>query len=182
MLSPLLWRSSCLPGGSIAVPKTGTSLPSPLNVGPRDCPLREGDSGRGQQEKAIPHSSALEVTQGLKSEFLGFHRGKGGKRPFTLRTQLPFYSFPGGGLPPIKIIGGFFTWTPDGIPTLSNITIRIPRGTTRLKSLHGLGVPFRVIAEVPPSTCLTEQHREKKKNQHVLSTSSMLALGGYSGV
>ncbi|XP_032282973.1 ATP-binding cassette sub-family C member 8 isoform X7 [Phoca vitulina] len=26
------------------------------------------------------------------------------------------------------IIGGFFTWTPDGIPTLSNITIRIPRG------------------------------------------------------
>uniref|UniRef100_A0A8D1QMP4 ATP binding cassette subfamily C member 8 n=1 Tax=Sus scrofa TaxID=9823 RepID=A0A8D1QMP4_PIG len=28
----------------------------------------------------------------------------------------------------VQIIGGFFTWTPDGIPTLSNITIRIPRG------------------------------------------------------
>uniref|UniRef100_A0A2K5ELN9 ATP-binding cassette sub-family C member 8 n=1 Tax=Aotus nancymaae TaxID=37293 RepID=A0A2K5ELN9_AOTNA len=26
------------------------------------------------------------------------------------------------------IMGGYFTWTPDGIPTLSNITIRIPRG------------------------------------------------------
>lgn len=32
----------------------------------------------------------------------------------------------------MKIIGGFFTWTPDGIPTLSNITIRIPRGMTHL--------------------------------------------------
>lgn len=31
----------------------------------------------------------------------------------------------------MKIIGGFFTWTPDGIPTLSNITIRIPRGMTQ---------------------------------------------------
>ncbi|XP_049746535.1 ATP-binding cassette sub-family C member 8 isoform X3 [Elephas maximus indicus] len=28
----------------------------------------------------------------------------------------------------VQIIGGFFTWTPNGIPTLSNITIRIPRG------------------------------------------------------
>ncbi|XP_015425504.1 PREDICTED: ATP-binding cassette sub-family C member 8 isoform X2 [Myotis davidii] len=28
----------------------------------------------------------------------------------------------------VQIIGGFFTWTPDGIPTLSNITIHIPRG------------------------------------------------------
>uniref|UniRef100_A0A8C8ZF34 ATP binding cassette subfamily C member 8 n=1 Tax=Prolemur simus TaxID=1328070 RepID=A0A8C8ZF34_PROSS len=28
----------------------------------------------------------------------------------------------------VQIIGGYFTWTPDGIPTLSNITIRIPRG------------------------------------------------------
>uniref|UniRef100_A0A671G9L7 ATP binding cassette subfamily C member 8 n=1 Tax=Rhinolophus ferrumequinum TaxID=59479 RepID=A0A671G9L7_RHIFE len=28
----------------------------------------------------------------------------------------------------VHIIGGFFTWTPDGLPTLSNITIRIPRG------------------------------------------------------
>ncbi|XP_060015566.1 ATP-binding cassette sub-family C member 8 isoform X7 [Lagenorhynchus albirostris] len=28
----------------------------------------------------------------------------------------------------VQIIGGFFTWTPDGIPTLSNITICIPRG------------------------------------------------------
>ncbi|KAB1272730.1 ATP-binding cassette sub-family C member 8 [Camelus dromedarius] len=28
----------------------------------------------------------------------------------------------------MKIIGGFFTWTPDGMPTLSNITIRIPQG------------------------------------------------------
>ncbi|XP_060033058.1 ATP-binding cassette sub-family C member 8 isoform X2 [Erinaceus europaeus] len=28
----------------------------------------------------------------------------------------------------VQIIGGFFTWTPEGIPTLSNITIRIPRG------------------------------------------------------
>lgn len=32
----------------------------------------------------------------------------------------------------MKIIGGFFTWTPDGIPTLSNITIRIPRGMAHL--------------------------------------------------
>ncbi|XP_016776007.4 ATP-binding cassette sub-family C member 8 isoform X8 [Pan paniscus] len=28
----------------------------------------------------------------------------------------------------VQIMGGYFTWTPDGIPTLSNITIRIPRG------------------------------------------------------
>nr|XP_054294719.1 ATP-binding cassette sub-family C member 8 isoform X5 [Pongo pygmaeus] len=28
----------------------------------------------------------------------------------------------------VQIVGGYFTWTPDGIPTLSNITIRIPRG------------------------------------------------------
>ncbi|XP_022411341.1 ATP-binding cassette sub-family C member 8 isoform X8 [Delphinapterus leucas] len=28
----------------------------------------------------------------------------------------------------VQIIGGFFTWTPDGIPTLSNITICVPRG------------------------------------------------------
>ncbi|KAM9660359.1 ATP-binding cassette sub-family C member 8 isoform 2-T2 [Trichechus inunguis] len=28
----------------------------------------------------------------------------------------------------VQIIGGFFTWTPYGIPTLSNITIHIPRG------------------------------------------------------
>ncbi|XP_036283428.1 ATP-binding cassette sub-family C member 8 isoform X1 [Pipistrellus kuhlii] len=28
----------------------------------------------------------------------------------------------------VQVIGGFFTWTPDGIPTLSNITIHIPRG------------------------------------------------------
>ncbi|XP_057363418.1 ATP-binding cassette sub-family C member 8 isoform X5 [Manis pentadactyla] len=28
----------------------------------------------------------------------------------------------------VQIIGGFFTWTPDGIPTLSNVTIHIPRG------------------------------------------------------
>ncbi|ELK18840.1 ATP-binding cassette transporter sub-family C member 8 [Pteropus alecto] len=28
----------------------------------------------------------------------------------------------------VQVIGGFFTWTPDGIPTLSNVTIRIPRG------------------------------------------------------
>nr|XP_005578552.1 PREDICTED: ATP-binding cassette sub-family C member 8 isoform X6 [Macaca fascicularis] len=28
----------------------------------------------------------------------------------------------------VQITGGYFTWTPDGIPTLSNITIRIPRG------------------------------------------------------
>ncbi|KAM6159075.1 ATP-binding cassette sub-family C member 8 isoform 3-T3 [Rhynchocyon petersi] len=28
----------------------------------------------------------------------------------------------------VQIIGGFFTWTPNGIPTLSNITIRIPQG------------------------------------------------------
>ncbi|XP_053416712.1 ATP-binding cassette sub-family C member 8 isoform X10 [Nycticebus coucang] len=28
----------------------------------------------------------------------------------------------------VQIIGGYFTWTPDGIPTLSNITIHIPQG------------------------------------------------------
>ncbi|XP_073420400.1 ATP-binding cassette sub-family C member 8 isoform X2 [Dendrobates tinctorius] len=28
----------------------------------------------------------------------------------------------------IKISSGFFTWTPDGVPALSNIDIRIPRG------------------------------------------------------
>uniref|UniRef100_A0A2K6SME0 ATP-binding cassette sub-family C member 8 n=1 Tax=Saimiri boliviensis boliviensis TaxID=39432 RepID=A0A2K6SME0_SAIBB len=28
----------------------------------------------------------------------------------------------------VQIMGGYFTWTPDGIPTLSNITIRVPQG------------------------------------------------------
>ncbi|XP_078004277.1 ATP-binding cassette sub-family C member 8 isoform X2 [Phascolarctos cinereus] len=28
----------------------------------------------------------------------------------------------------VRITGGFFTWTSDGVPTLSNITIRIPQG------------------------------------------------------
>lgn len=42
----------------------------------------------------------------------------------------------------MKVIGGFFTWTPDGIPTLSNITIRIPRGMTLLIPPSGSsGVP-----------------------------------------
>ncbi|EQB79133.1 ATP-binding cassette transporter sub-family C member 8-like protein [Camelus ferus] len=63
-------------------------------------PCGEGASGRGLHEKAIPHFPALEVTWGLASMIFGYH----------------------------KIIGGFFTWTPDGMPTLSNITIRIPQG------------------------------------------------------
>ncbi|KAK2495393.1 hypothetical protein MC885_003839 [Smutsia gigantea] len=49
-------------------------------------------------------------------------------RDYLLKTQLPFCSFPGGGVPLMKIIGGFFTWTADGMPTLSNVTIHIPRG------------------------------------------------------
>uniref|UniRef100_A0A8C4LIZ1 ATP binding cassette subfamily C member 8 n=1 Tax=Equus asinus asinus TaxID=83772 RepID=A0A8C4LIZ1_EQUAS len=54
----------------------------------------------------------------------------GERRQETIHTekQLPYCSLPHGGMLPTKIIGGFFTWTPDGIPTLSNITIRIPRG------------------------------------------------------
>lgn len=137
VLSPLPWRSPCLLGGFTEFLKPGTTLPSLLNGGTRNSPLGEGASGRGQHEKAIfSLSPALEVIQGLKSVFFGFRWGGGGgdRRPFTLRAQLPFCSLSGGGLPPIKIIGGFFTWTPDGIPTLSNITIRIPRGMAQLTS------------------------------------------------
>uniref|UniRef100_A0A2K5ELR0 ATP binding cassette subfamily C member 8 n=1 Tax=Aotus nancymaae TaxID=37293 RepID=A0A2K5ELR0_AOTNA len=52
------------------------------------------------------------------------------ERPETIHSgnQLLFCSLLGGGAWPMKIMGGYFTWTPDGIPTLSNITIRIPRG------------------------------------------------------
>lgn len=61
----------------------------------------------------------------------------------------------------MKIIGGFFTWTPDGIPTLSNITIRIPRGMTQFTP------PY-----VPPPHHVP--NREEKQNQYLLSTCPLL--------
>lgn len=58
----------------------------------------------------------------------------------------------------MKIIGGFFTWTPDGIPTLSNITIRIPRGMAHL-----------TLPDVPSGP-----KREEKPNQCLPSPCSLL--------
>jgi hypothetical protein len=54
---------------------------------------------------------------------------RGSKRLFTLEALLLSVLLRYG-VWLMKIIGGFFTWTPDGIPTLSNVTIRIPRGMT----------------------------------------------------
>lgn len=82
--------------------------------------------------RPLLYSPVVEVTQGLESVvFLAF-REEGRQETLTLKIQLSFYSLAGGGMLPMKIIGGFFTWTPDGIPTLSNITIHIPRGKVPL--------------------------------------------------
>lgn len=167
VLGPLPWRSPCLPGGFIAVPKPGTHLPSPLNGGTHDCPLGEGASGRGQREKPIPPLPCPRSDPGPEISCFWLSWGRGGKRPFTLRTQLPFCSLPGGGVPPIKIIGGFFTWTPDGIPTLSNITIRIPRGTARLTSPAWCGGGPSESELSAPSPCpLNDVERKRKTSRY----------------
>lgn len=57
--------------------------------------------------------------------------GRGDKGHSILKTACLLSSSAPWGMG-MKIIGGFFTWTPDGIPTLSNITIRIPRGMAQL--------------------------------------------------
>lgn len=91
------------------------------------------------------YSPALEVMQGLESVGVGggrlAFREVGWQETLTLKIQLSFCSLVGGGVLPMKIIGGFFTWTPDGIPTLSNITIHIPRGKSRSPRHHGLEYP-----------------------------------------
>ena len=73
--------------------------------------------------------------------FLGFFcfHGGGEARLFT-PTSAAFLFSSGRWVPLMKIIGGFFTWTPDGIPTLSNITICIPRGMAGSPLHRGLGV------------------------------------------
>lgn len=87
-----------------------------------------------------------------------------GRQDYSHQTQLPFCSLLVGGVPLMKIIGGFFTWTPDGIPTLSNITIRIPRGMTRLTPPSwSRGVPLRIMSEVPPPHVpLNDEERKRK--------------------
>lgn len=86
----------------------------------------------------------------------------GERRQETIHTekQLPYCSLPHGGMLPTKIIGGFFTWTPDGIPTLSNITIRIPRGMAQLTPPSWSGSPLESYLK-RPSPCSPERHGEK---------------------
>lgn len=102
----------------------------------------EGASARGLHEKAMLPLPCLGGE--LKSVcFLGFFffcfHGGGEARLFT-PTSAAFLFSSGHWVPLMKIIGGFFTWTPDGIPTLSNITIRIPRGMASSALHRGLGV------------------------------------------
>ncbi|KAG8534729.1 hypothetical protein GDO81_018706 [Engystomops pustulosus] len=54
----------------------------------------------------------------------------------------------------IKVSSGFFTWTPDGAPALSNIDIRIPRGQlTMIVGQVGCGKSSLLLA------ALGEMHR-----------------------
>lgn len=101
---------------------------------------------RVSRRKPFPHSLPVQI-RGLESVFFGFHGGG----DFHAENPAAFL-FPFG-----KVIGGFFTWTPDGIPTLSNVTIRIPRGIAQLilPSWSG-GVLLQVMSEVSPSPCPTK--------------------------
>ncbi|XP_058302419.1 ATP-binding cassette sub-family C member 8 isoform X4 [Hylobates moloch] len=92
----------------------------PLKVVNRKRPAREDCRGlTGPLQSLVPSADGDAdncCVQEGKPE--NIHTGK----------WLPFCSLLGGGTHLMKIMGGYFTWTPDGIPTLSNITIRIPRG------------------------------------------------------
>ncbi|XP_058302421.1 ATP-binding cassette sub-family C member 8 isoform X6 [Hylobates moloch] len=94
--------------------------PQPLKVVNRKRPAREDCRGlTGPLQSLVPSADGDAdncCVQEGKPE--NIHTGK----------WLPFCSLLGGGTHLMKIMGGYFTWTPDGIPTLSNITIRIPRG------------------------------------------------------
>nr|XP_054381850.1 ATP-binding cassette sub-family C member 8 isoform X15 [Pongo abelii] len=94
--------------------------PQPLKVVNRKRPAREDCRGLTSPLQSLVPSADGDAdnccVQEGKPETI--HTGKG----------LPFCSLLGGGTHLMKIVGGYFTWTPDGIPTLSNITIRIPRG------------------------------------------------------
>lgn len=126
-------------------PETNTAISS--CGGTCGHPLGEGASGGGLHEKTIPPlpcpGSGLGL--GISASWLSW-----GKRKAIHTETYAFFLFSSGWwVPLMKIIGGFFTWTPDGIPTLSNITIRIPRGMAQLTppSWFG-GVPLRVLSEV----------------------------------
>lgn len=101
----------------------------------------EGASAKGLHEKAMPplplHTgrwTGISVFSG--AWFFVFAFMGEGRQP----TSAAFLFSSGRWVPLMKIIGGFFTWTPDGIPTLSNITIRIPRGMAGSPLHRGLGV------------------------------------------
>ncbi|XP_030684712.1 ATP-binding cassette sub-family C member 8 isoform X3 [Nomascus leucogenys] len=92
----------------------------PLKVVNRKRPAREDCRGlTGPLQSLVPSADG-------DADNCCVQEGK----PETVHTGkwLPFCSLLGGGTRLMKIMGGYFTWTPDGIPTLSNITIRIPRG------------------------------------------------------
>ncbi|XP_030684715.1 ATP-binding cassette sub-family C member 8 isoform X6 [Nomascus leucogenys] len=94
--------------------------PQPLKVVNRKRPAREDCRGlTGPLQSLVPSADG-------DADNCCVQEGK----PETVHTGkwLPFCSLLGGGTRLMKIMGGYFTWTPDGIPTLSNITIRIPRG------------------------------------------------------
>lgn len=90
--------------------------------------------------------------------------GEGRRRTIHTETPAAFLFSSGAGVLPTKIIGGFFTWTPDGIPTLSNITICIPRGMAQLTPLSWSGgVPLGVVFKVLPSHApLSDMGRKRK--------------------
>ncbi|EHH56414.1 hypothetical protein EGM_05817 [Macaca fascicularis] len=94
--------------------------PQPLKVVNRKRPAREDCWGLTGPLQSLVPSAEGDVDNSCVQE----------GRPETIHTGkwLPFCSLLGGGTHLMKITGGYFTWTPDGIPTLSNITIRIPRG------------------------------------------------------
>ncbi|KAL4830387.1 hypothetical protein H8958_019808 [Nasalis larvatus] len=106
---------SSQPGGS-----SPPNHPQPLKVVNRKRPAREDCWGlTGPLQSLVPSAEG-------NADNCCVQEG----RPETIHTGkwLPFCSLLGGGTRLMKIMGGYFTWTPDGIPTLSNITIRIPRG------------------------------------------------------
>ena len=149
---------------SIGALRPGPVLQSPPSGGTCGHPLGRVPQVEVCMRRPCSNSPALEVdwNQCVFCFFFAF-MGEG-RQDYSHQTQLPFCSLLVGGVPLMKIIGGFFTWTPDGIPTLSNITIRIPRGMTRLTPPSwSRGVPLRIMSEVPPPHVpLNDEERKRK--------------------
>ncbi|KFO18671.1 ATP-binding cassette sub-family C member 8 [Fukomys damarensis] len=99
----------------------------PLKVVNRKRPAREDCRDlMGPLQRLTPSADGEAENCCVQSLLASMEEGR--QAAIHNENLLPFSPFLPGGVWPMKILGGFFTWTPDGIPTLSNITIRIPRG------------------------------------------------------